>query len=176
MKNIILICLVVFFAFCFCHCSKNTKKIQNKPKVMGFGPREGTINPNMFSFHCDSFINEKELKECLTFLFNSEDLKWYRQKTNDSDFYFIAWQNKNAIPYYFTLKPSFNLYKINCDSLYEKKYLAYVMFSPTLEDSTRIKIELSEKMTYYYWSVCHVTLKKDKNEMYYTDSFIMCLE
>jgi hypothetical protein len=167
MKNIVLICVVVFFSFC-----KASKKIQNQTERTGFRPREETINPNRFSFYCDSFINEKELRECLVFLFNTEHLATYRQKTNDSDFYFIAWQNKNAIPYCFTLKPSFRLYKINCDSLYEKKYLAYVMFSPTLEDSTRIEIELSEKMTYYYWSIKYITLEKDINGMYCLPRFL----
>jgi hypothetical protein len=112
-----------FIIFPFCKSGKKIEQVINQ-KPLGFRSETKWINPNNFSFHCDSTINEKDLKDCLTFLF-SKYFEWER------DVCLIAYQpNKFAIPYRFTTKPSYDLYKIPCDSLYEKKYILLIMYDP----------------------------------------------
>ncbi len=124
----------------------------------------------MYSFHCDSIINEPDVKSCIFMLFSDSILHKDKNKIESNDFNFIvSYQHKYAVPYRLTVKPSFNIYRISCDSIYKNEYLgSIVIFAPTPEGRTNFIFTYID-----YGRPQHIRLYKDPSNSYFIQPWIV---
>jgi hypothetical protein len=162
--NFKVLTLFLFFIAC-----KNI--IRPQPKLPLSNRNDfNVINPNTYSFHCDSIINEKDIEPCLSFLYAMEAFNKHQNEIKNNNYNIIvSYRNKYAMPYCLTVNPSLSLYKISCDSIYKNKYLgSIVIFAPTSEGRTNF---IFTYIDYGYRQ--YIDLHKDASNKYFIDSWMV---
>ena len=85
------------------------------------------------------------------------------------DDFIVSYQHKYAVPYRLTVKPSFNIYRISCDSIYKNEYLgSIVIFAPTSEGRTNFIFTYID-----YGHRQYIDLHKDTSNKYFIDSWMV---